>query len=148
MMFGATHVQPPSPPILSFDVKRRHIGDMASSLRSLIAVFGGYLVIVVLTSLTFHHLGILSPHSPLKSIVLGTAGSIGSGFVGGATAALVARKRRFLHAAGVLIFLAIDTAYVLTHFPGPWWFDVGGASILMIATLGGGGWVEKRSPQT
>jgi hypothetical protein len=45
--------------------------------------------------------------------MVGTIGAIISGLAGGGIAALVAPRLPFLHAAGVLILLAIDTASVL-----------------------------------
>jgi hypothetical protein len=53
---------------------------------------------------------------------------------------LVAPRLPFLHAAGVLILLAIDTASVLAKGPGPVWFDLAGSIILALAVLLGG-WI-------
>ena len=43
------------------------------------------------------------------------------------------------HAAAVLIFLAIDTAVVLSRRDAdPVWFELSGSATLMLATVGGG----------
>jgi hypothetical protein len=46
----------------------------------------------------------------------------------------------FLHAAAVLLLLAIDTAAVLAKGSGPAWFDLAGSGMLAISVLLGG-WV-------
>ena len=59
-------------------------------------------------------------------------------------AGLVAPKFPFMHAAGVLILLAIDTASVLAKGPGPVWFDLAGSTILALAVLAGGWIIAQR----
>jgi hypothetical protein len=80
--------------------------------------------------------------------MLGTIGAVISGLAGGMLAGIVAPRLPFLHAAGVLILLAIDTASVLAKGPGPVWFDLAGSSILGLAVLAGGWIIARRHDRT
>jgi hypothetical protein len=88
-------------------------------LRSIAAIVGGYLIVA--------------------------SGTIGAGLAGGMFAGLIAPKFPFMHAAGVLILIAIDTASVLAKGPGPIWFDLAGSTILAIAALIGGWIISQRA---
>jgi hypothetical protein len=110
-------------------------------LRSIAAVVGGYLIVAAGTILTFNVLvGQVTINSSSLQLMVGTIGAIISGLAGGGIAALVAPRLPFLHAAGVLILLAIDTASVLAKGPGPVWFDLAGSIVLALAVLLGG-WI-------
>jgi hypothetical protein len=110
-------------------------------LRSIAAVVGGYLIVAAGTILTFNVLvGQVTINSSSLQLMVGTIGAIISGLAGGGIAALVAPRLPVLHAAGVLILLAIDTASVLAKGPGPVWFDLAGSIILALAVLLGG-WI-------
>ena len=76
---------------------------------------------------------------PLQ-LILGTIGAALSGLAGGLVAGIVAPRFPFGHAAGVVIFLIIDTASVVAKGPGPLWFDLAGSSVLAITVLIGG-WI-------
>jgi len=111
------------------------------ALRSVAAVVGGYLVVAAGTILTFNVLvGQLTVDSNLRQMVLGTIGAVFAGIAGGVVAGIVAPRFPFGHAAGVLLFLAIDTASVLAKGTGPAWFDLVGSGILAIGVLFGG-WI-------
>jgi hypothetical protein len=113
-------------------------------LRSIAAVVGGYLIVAAGTILTFNVLvGQVTINSSSLQLMLGTIGAVISGLAGGVVAALVAPRLPFLHAAGVLILLAIDTASVLAKGPGPVWFDLAGSITLALAVLLGG-WIIAR----
>jgi hypothetical protein len=109
-------------------------------LRSLSGALLGYIVIVLCTIAGFKPLGgIIHLHAPLRIQAAGTLVAVVSGLLGGATAALVAGRHPVRHAAGVLIFLSIDTAVVLSRgSPDPVWFDLAGSATLMLATVSGG----------
>lgn len=111
-------------------------------LRMIAAAVLGYAVIVALTTLGFVHWldgadlyrggpG-LQAKGALVAVVAGLAGGVLAGLVGG--------RRPVLHAASVLVFLVIDTAYVLFIFPrtAPIWFELIGSLTLMAATVAGG----------
>ena len=111
------------------------------ALRSVAAVVGGYLVVAAGTILTFNVLvGQLTVHSNPRQMILGTIGAVLAGIAGGILAGVVAPRFPFGHAAAVLLFLAIDTASVLTKGSGPAWFDLAGSGILAISVLFGG-WI-------
>jgi hypothetical protein len=109
-------------------------------LRSLSGVLLGYIVIVVCTTAGFKPLGgIVHLHAPLRIQAAGALVAILSGLLGGVTAALVAGRHPVRHAAGVLIFLFIDTGVVLSRgSTDPVWFDLAGSATLMLATVSGG----------
>jgi hypothetical protein len=109
---------------------------LVAFLRSVAAVIGGYAVVAVLV-------GQVTVNSSPLQLMLGTIGAVISGLAGGTLAGIVAPRLPFLHAAGVLILLAIDTASVLVKGPGPVWFDLAGSSILGLAVLAGG-WITAR----
>jgi hypothetical protein len=118
------------------------------ALRSVAAVVGGYLIVAAGTILTFNGLvGQVTVDSPAQQLILGTIGAGLSGLAGGIMAALVAPRFPLGHAAGVLLFLALDTASVLAKGTGPVWFDLAGSSVLALAVLLGG-WIIARQRQT
>jgi hypothetical protein len=118
-------------------------------LRSIAAVVGGYLIVAAGTILTFNvFVGQVTINSSSLQLMLGTIGAVISGLAGGGVAALVAPRLPFLHAAGVLILLAIDTASVLAKGPGPVWFDLAGSIILALAVLLGGWIIARRRDRT
>ena len=101
------------------------------------------------TILTFNVLvGQVTVNSSPLQLMLGTTGAVISRLAGGMVAAMVAPRSPFLHAAGVLILLAIDTASVLAKGSGPVWFDLAGSSILGLAVLAGGWIIARRRDRT
>lgn len=113
---------------------------IAPVLRTAASVLAGYGVIVVCTSLGFKPLGgVVHVHAPLGIQAAGALVAIVSGLLGGLTAALIAARHPVRHAAAVLIFLAIDTAVVLSRGDAdPAWFELSGSATLMLATVCGG----------
>lgn len=109
-------------------------------LRSLASILLGYIVIVVCTIAGFKPLGgIVHLQAPLRIQAAGALVAILSGLIGGLTAAVVAGRYPIRHAAGVLVFLFIDTAVVLSRgSTDPVWFDLSGSVTLMLATVSGG----------
>jgi hypothetical protein len=109
-------------------------------LRSLASILLGYIVIVVCTIVGFKPLGgIVHLQAPLRIQAAGALVAIVSGLMGGVAAALVAGRHPVRHAAGVLVFLFIDTAVVLSRgSTDPVWFDISGSATLMLATVSGG----------
>ncbi len=109
-------------------------------LRSVASILLGYIVIVVCTTAGFKPLGgIVHLHAPLSLQAAGVLVAISSGLLGGVTASFVAGTYPVRHAAGVLVFLFIDTAVVLSRgSTDPLWFDLSGSATLMLATVGGG----------
>ena len=110
-------------------------------LRSIAAIVGAYLIVAGGTILTFNVLvGQVTINSNPVQLMLGTIGAVIAGLAGGMIAGLIAPNFPFMHAAGVLILIAIDTAAVLAKGPGPIWFDLAGSGILAISVLFGG-WI-------
>jgi hypothetical protein len=111
-------------------------------LRAIAAGVLGYAVIVALTTLGFvHWLGDADLYGGGWALqVKGTLVAVVAGLAGGALAAVIGGRRPLLHAAAVLPFLVIDTAYVLFVFPrtAPVWFELVGSLTLMVATVAGG----------
>ena len=109
-------------------------------LRSFASVLLGYIVIVVCTIAGFKPLGgIVHLQAPLRIQAAGALVAILSGLMGGVTASFVAGRHPVRHAAGVLVFLLIDTAVVLSRgSTDPVWFDLSGSATLMLATVSGG----------
>jgi hypothetical protein len=109
-------------------------------LRSLASILFGYIVIVVCTIVGFKPLGgIVHLQAPLHIQAAGALVAIVSGLMGGVAAALVGGRHPVRHAAGVLIFLCVDTAVVLSRgSTDPVWFDLSGSATLMLATVSGG----------
>jgi hypothetical protein len=107
-----------------------------------VAAFVGYLVIAGGTTLTFTLWleGAFGSSAPLSVISQGTAGAALSGLCGGYVAALLGRRSPVAHAAGVLVFLALDTTYALIALESqdPLWFDLFGSLILAATALLGG----------
>jgi hypothetical protein len=113
-------------------------------LRSITAVFGGYLIVALGTILTFNVLvGQVTIDSGPVQVILGTIGAALSGLAGGLVAGITAPRFPLAHAAGVLVFLAIDTASVLAKSSAPIWFDLTGSGVLAITVLIGG-WIIAR----
>ena len=112
-------------------------------VRGAAAMFVGYGVIVLLTSLGFN--GVLGGRplygdSPLL-LAAGMLVAVIAGLVGGYTAGLIGPGRAVLNASLVLVPLVGDTIYVLFFFKrstAPFWFDALAAATLMVCTLGGG----------
>jgi hypothetical protein len=120
--------------------------------RWVLAAVLGYAVIVLLTTLG---LEVWLEGAPLWGaepaiLVQGVAVSVVAGLAGGWLAAWVGGRRPLLHAASVLLFLALDGGYVLFVLPlrAPWWFELGGLLTLMAATLAGGSLAAWRSTKT
>ena len=113
---------------------------LAKVLRTLASVLLGYTVIVVCTIVGFKPLGgIVHVQAPLRIQAAGALVAIISGLMGGIVAALVAGRHPVRHAAGVLVFLFIDSAVVISRGSAdPLWFDVFGSATLMLATVCGG----------
>lgn len=118
------------------------------ALRSVAAVVGGYLLVVGGTILTFNILvGQVTVDSHPRQMILGTIGAVLSGLAGGIVAGTIAPRLPFAHAAGVLLFLALDTAFVLSKGSGPAWFDLAGSSVLAVSVLIGGWMIDKWTSQ-
>ncbi len=116
-----------------------------SGLRSFLAVVLGYIVIAVGTVLTFNGIvGQVSVASPPWQLLAGTIGAALSGLAGGMTAGLIAPRAPVLHAFGVWIILALDTAFVIAKGSGPVWFDLAGSSVLAICAVLGGAFIAWR----
>ena len=113
---------------------------LLKTLRSLASILLGYIAIVICTIMGFKPLGgIVHLQAPLRIQAAGALVAILSGLIGGVTASLVAGSHPVRHAAGVLVFLFIDTAIVLSRgSTDPVWFDLSGSAILMLATVSGG----------
>jgi hypothetical protein len=109
-------------------------------LRSLASILLGYSAIVICTIVGFKPLGgIIHLQAPLRIQAAGVLVAILSGLMGGVTASFVAGSHPVRHAAGVLVFLFIDTAVVLSRgSTDPVWFDLLGSATLMLATVSGG----------
>jgi hypothetical protein len=115
------------------------------AFRTVAAIIGGYLIVAAGTILTFNVLvGQVTVDSPPRQMILGTIGAVLSGLAGGVVAGIIAPAFPFAHAAGVLLFLAIDTAAVLAKGSGPAWFDLAGSGILALSVLLGG-WIIDRT---
>jgi hypothetical protein len=115
-------------------------------LRSVAAVLGGYLTVAFGTILTFNVVvGQVTIDSSPFQLIFGTIGAALSGLAGGLVAGIVAPRFPFAHAAGVLIFLIVDTATVLlsAKSSGPLWFDLAGSAVLAFTVLVGG-WIIAR----
>ena len=110
--------------------------------RSILAPIGGYAVIAVGTTISFHLAGGINLRSPLPNFVLGSMGICASGLLGGITAGFVGGRKPVWHATSVLIFLLVDSVTVLfiRKRPrlDPIWFGIMSATGLMVATILGG----------
>ena len=108
------------------------------AFRSIVAVIAGYLTVAAGTILTFNVLvGQVTVDSNPRQMILGTIGAVLSGLAGGVAAGIIASRSPIVHAAGVLLLLAIDTASVLAKGTGPVWFDLAGSGVLAITVLFG-----------
>jgi hypothetical protein len=112
------------------------------ALRSVAAVLAGYAVIVAGTTLAFESLlgGIGYYKSSRTVLAIASVAAFVVGFCGGFVAAWVGGRPRLLHAAGLLIPLAIDTTFVVTSgvSSDPLWYDLAGSLTLVVAALAGG----------
>jgi hypothetical protein len=116
-------------------------------LRSAAAVIAGYITVAAGTILTFNVLvGQVTAHSTPQQLLLGTVGAMIAGLAGGLIAGLIAPRYPFMHAAGVLILIGIDTASLLAKGSGPVWFDLAGSTVLAITVLIGGWIVARMAP--
>ena len=130
------------------EVKLPMLHRFLFALRSVVAVVGGYLIVVAGTILTFNVLvGQVTVDSNPGQMILGTIGAMLAGIAGGVVAGVVAPRFPLGHAAAVLLFLALDTASVLAKGTGPAWFDLAGSGILAISVLFGG-WIIARRART
>ena len=124
------------------------MASLLQAMRSLGAVLVGYLVIALGTTLAFEVClgGIGYYTSTTKILALATLGALASGFAGGLTAAWLAGRRPLLHAAAILVPIALDTTYVITSgiSDDPVWFDLGGSASLVVAALFAGYLLEVR----
>lgn len=101
----------------------------------------GYAIIVVITTIGFEYVGQRLYGAPPSMLVKGALVAIFAGLAGGFAAGWIGAKRGLVNAAPVLIFLAIDTTYVLFFFRprrAPLWFDLMGSLTLMVCVLAGG----------
>lgn len=112
------------------------------ALRSVAAVLAGYAVIVAGTTLAFESLlgGIGYSKSSRTVLAIASVAAFVVGFCGGFVSAWVGGRPRLLHAAGLLIPLAIDTTFVVTSgvSSDPLWYDLAGSLTLVVAALAGG----------
>ena len=101
----------------------------------------GYAIIVAITSIGFEYVGQNLYGASPATLAKGALVAILAGLAGGHAAGWIGAKRGLVNAAPVLIFLAIDTTYVLFFFQprrAPLWFDLMGSLTLMAFTLVGG----------
>lgn len=126
---------------------------LRSGLRSVGAVLAGFAVITAGTVFTFTVLvadfGYRSS-SPAE-LAIGALGALVSGLAGGALTAALAARRPLLHAAGLGVPIALDTASIVASAgPGsdPLWFDLGGSAILLVGALLGGGLYVARATRS
>jgi hypothetical protein len=118
-------------------------------LRGIAAMIIGYAVIVALTIFGFN---VLLGGRPLYggSPIILSAGAIVavvSGLLGGFIAGRIGASRGPINAALVLVPLTIDTIGVLFFSKGsnaPFWFDAMASGTLMLCTLLGGVWSDRR----
>jgi hypothetical protein len=119
--------------------------SVISVVRSILAVVFGYIVIAAGTILTFNIIvGQISVASSPSQLLAGTVGAVLSGLAGGMVAGLVAPRAPILHALGIWILLAIDTASVIAKGSDPVWFDLAGSGILAVAAVIGGALIAWR----
>ena len=73
-------------------------------------------------------------------LAIASVAAVVVGFCGGFVSAWVGGRPRLLHAAGLLIPLAIDTTFVVTSgvSSDPLWYDLVGSLTLVVAALAGG----------
>lgn len=117
-------------------------------IRSILAVLGGYGIIVLITTIGFTWL-LGNPDFYRGSGVtrlLGGVVAVVAGLAGGFAAGRIAPARPFLHAALVVIPIVMDSSYVFFVWrprqpqPAPLWFEAIGSLTLIFATLVGG-WI-------
>ena len=117
-------------------------GPVLRALRSVAAVLAGYAVIVAGTTLAFESIlgGIGYYKSSATVLAIASVAAFVVGFCGGIVSAWVGGRPRLLHAAGLLIPLAIDTTFVVTSgvSSDPLWYDLVGSLTLVVAALAGG----------
>jgi hypothetical protein len=114
--------------------------------RSLAAVAVGYAVIVALTTLAFEKWlgGVTYLHSRPQVLALAALSAVVAGLAGGYAAALIAGRAPLVHGAGVVLFLIVDTTYVLLSgiSKDPVWYDLVGGLTLIGSCLCGA-WLER-----
>ena len=112
------------------------------ALRYAAAAVAGYLLIVLGTTLILEVLldGFTFTGSSAGALAVATAGVLLSGLAGGYLAGWIGGPRPVAHALGVLVFLTVDTTYVVTSgiSKDPIWFDLVAGIGLMAATVLGG----------
>lgn len=88
--------------------------------------------------------GRVEPGASLPTLLYGTLGTLASGCLGGVIAVRLAGPVPAWASGIVLLALAGDTVYVLTRASAghPWWWNLGGALILLGAT-GAGAWLAR-----
>lgn len=111
-------------------------------VRSLVAVVAGYMVIVAGTVLAFEVWlgGIGYYKSSFPVLAVASLAALAVGLAGGYVAAWIGGRAPVLHAAGVLVPIILDTTYVISSGVSrdPIWYDLVGASTLMVAAILGG----------
>jgi hypothetical protein len=120
-------------------------------LRSIAAAIGGYLVIVVCTTVAFEYIlgGIGYYKSSSAVLAIASLAALVSGLAGGYVAGWVGGRPYLLSAAGVLVPLILDTTYVITSgiSHDPVWYDLFGSGTLMLAAILGGILKERLSKE-
>ena len=122
-------------------------------LRAAAAMIIGYGAIVCLTTFGFNViLGGRSLYGAAPLVIAaGLTVAVVAGLIGGYLAGRIGPARGIYNAMLVLVFVVIDTIYVLFFFqgsPAPFWFDAMGSATLIACTLVGGLLSERsRCPQ-
>jgi hypothetical protein len=115
--------------------------------RGAAAMIAGYALIVCLTSFGFSVVlgGRVLYGGSLVLLGAAVMVAVVSGLAGGYLAGWIGPARGSVNAALVLVFLTVDTIYVLFFWHGssPFWFDAMGSATLMICTILGGFLREK-----
>lgn len=115
---------------------------LLTALRYAVAAFAGYLTIVLGTTLTLEVLlgGFTYVGSTPATLAAAALGSTLSGLLGGYLAAWIGGRRPVSHALGVLVFLTLDTHFVVTSgiSNDPLWFNLAAGGGLMAAAVLGG----------
>ena len=123
-------------------------GKLWNVLRSVGSIILGYAVIVLGTSIGFKYVASSEYYgvSPFEKM-LAAGVAVFSGLAGGYVAGWISPSRPVLHAAGVILFLIMDTTYVVTSgiSKSPVWFDLMGAATLMVTSVVGGLLYQKTS---
>ena len=124
------------------------MGSFVSILKLVAIGVLGYLVIALSQTFVLEFLlgGRLAPDAPSTVLAAATVGTIVSGLIGGFLVAWMGRTRPLVQTSLVVAILAVDAVFVLVNNIGgnPFWFDLGGALTLMLATAAGGWLCSKR----